>query len=166
MAQITLITDDIIQADRYGIPIIVQQCNCVTLRPLGLALQIANQLNVNTYSLRRPSSLYNRCLPTDESQPGTISIHSSNKSLLVANLYAQIGPGKPGKYHLDTYVNRKQWFDVCLKELHRHLTYNSINRVAFPYGIGCGLAGGKWEDYFQMIQMNLPGIQVLIFQLN
>ena len=27
-----------------------------------------------------------------------------------------------------------------------------LESVAFPYGIGCGLAGGNWEEYQAMLE--------------
>lgn len=48
----------------------------------------------------------------------------------------------------DTYDERKKWFQDCLDILDS----NNYGTVAMPYGIGCGLAGGKWKDYKDMIE--------------
>ena len=48
----------------------------------------------------------------------------------------------------DTYQNRKKWFQECLDILDE----NNYGTVAMPYGIGCGLAGGKWAEYKKMLE--------------
>jgi hypothetical protein len=45
----------------------------------------------------------------------------------------------------------------------------NIISIAFPYKIGCGLAGGKWEDYESMIYKfakENPNIKVKIYKKN
>lgn len=65
----------------------------------------------------------------------------------VANLLAQYYPGR-SLYTCDSSAKRLEWFRGCLKELARHpLLQNPSHSIAFPYNIGCGLAGGRWTDY-------------------
>ena len=70
-------------------------------------------------------------------------------------LYAQwdFGKGRAGNQrilspHRDTPREREQWFQHCLDELG---TCDFYQNFAFPYKIGCGLAGGNWDHYFSMI---------------
>lgn len=35
--------------------------------------------------------------------------------------------------------------------------------VAFPYGIGCGLAGGDWSTVEKLIVQNLPDCNVKVY---
>ena len=70
-------------------------------------------------------------------------------------LYAQWDFGVGDKYYRrvpdgyeDTYEEREKWFRQCLDELGKCDQYQSL---AFPYKIGCGLAGGNWENYLVMI---------------
>lgn len=49
---------------------------------------------------------------------------------------------------------------VCVEE--------NIKSVAFPYMIGCGLAGGNWETYLGMItdfQKTYADVSVVIYKL-
>ena len=59
----------------------------------------------------------------------------------------------------DSYENRKLWFKNCLEILDE----NPYNRVAMPYGIGCGLAGGKWSEYKKMLDE--CSTNIIIYQL-
>ena len=51
--------------------------------------------------------------------------------------------------HRDTPQEREQWFAQCLEELGQCDSYQNL---AFPYQIGCGLAGGNWSRYLSMIE--------------
>ena len=52
------------------------------------------------------------------------------------------------KVYDDTPEEREMWFKQCLDELGQCKGYKTL---AFPYKIGCGLAGGNWDHYFSMI---------------
>ena len=128
---------------------ICQQCNCVTVKSQGLSKYISEK-----YSWADP---YKIRLEHDE--PGTIVElkHSSQQdnSHIILCFMAQWCPGKPNAYkkyysnkYNDTYQNRKKWFQECLDILDE----NNYDMVAVPYGIGCGLAGGKWCEYKKMLE--------------
>lgn len=51
----------------------------------------------------------------------------------------------------DTYEQRETWFGEALADLATQLKEEK-ETVAFPYKIGCGLAGGNWEKYRAMIE--------------
>ena len=79
-------------------------------------------------------------------------------------MYAQLFPGKPKNG--DTYEQRKKWFSVCLQKIGK--AKGIEKSIAFPYKIGCGLAGGDWTDYLRMIKkfaLDNPHIDVLIVSL-
>jgi O-acetyl-ADP-ribose deacetylase (regulator of RNase III) len=110
---------------------IAHQCNCKTNLSSGLAYSIFCKFpHADTYN----KSYIKRI-------PGTISVHNN-----VINMYAQIYPGK-SNYPNDTPELRLQYFKSCLHEISK-LQGESI---AFPYNIGCGLAGGNWQEYKQLI---------------
>lgn len=81
---------------------------------------------------------------------------------VVACLMAQLAPGKPGAYSsiycIDAADDSKQkriaYFQSALDELASLVrdSDGAIKTVAFPYGIGCGLAGGDWKVYATMIE--------------
>jgi hypothetical protein len=108
-----------------------------------------------------------------EYEDGGMSINKNPR--FVACLFAQFGPGKPGIYHqellkgetdpisqdplTDSKKQREDWFKVALdelsdivKELPLTEGKNGKWKIAFPFMIGCGLAGGDWKVYKQMIE--------------
>lgn len=111
---------------------IVHQANCVTTRSKGLCSQIFNKYPfANIYSNRqRPD------------QPGSVIIKGN-----VIALLAQYYPGR-ARHENDNPKRRLEWFKKGLKTISR-LEFNSI---AFPKGIGCGIAGGNWYDYRKAIE--------------
>lgn len=136
---------------------IVQQCCCTAVRPHGLSEAIAIGLKVNPYAQRRVLKGNWATLDTRPT-PGTVGIFTSPVgALMVACLYAQYTHGKPGIYkdplttefaQNDTRSQRFDWFKECLGRLDA-LHPKSL---AFPYKIGCGLAGGDWTQYLAAIR--------------
>lgn len=123
---------------------IVHQCNCVSTGMAGLAKTIFKKYPYSdTYSKR--NSKEERSLD----DPGTISIHGNGKDKrYIVNFYSQYYPGK-AKYKNDSLEIREKWFEKCLDLLGQ---VEDLKSVAFPYGIGCGLAGGDWDKYYGMIE--------------
>jgi len=126
---------------------IAHQCNCISQGAAGLAKQIFAKFPDAAYPNQRVRN------------PGTISVHNDR----VINCYAQWVPGKPVEN--DTQAMRLQWLRQCLWAMTR---IPGIQSVAFPYRIGCGLAGGNWErDYLPLMERfsaycNTMGIEVVI----
>lgn len=127
---------------------IAQQCNCVTVKSLGLSKTIADRYPyANVYSQR-----------TKPSEPGTILICKSpvSESPNVICMFAQYCPGKSGDYsHYyktppapDTKENRQLWFQQCLDLI----VEQKIEYVSMPAKIGCGLAGGDWKIYKSLLE--------------
>jgi superfamily II DNA or RNA helicase len=112
---------------------IVQQCNCTGNTPQGLAKQIAIKFNCDPYSERK-----------EDSVPGTYDICNGKKNIVC--LFAQYQPGRPKRKN-DSKERRLKWFRESLGSF---LSEND-GSVALPYGIGCGLGGGDWNDYIQVI---------------
>lgn len=145
-----IINDDILNAKELYI---CHQCNCITRTSYGLAKSISDKYNwADLYKIRYNSGEVNK--------PGTIIElnHPKNpdKFHKVLCFISQIGPKKPNVYknlyldiYNDTYENRKKWFKECLDKLDQE----NYGTVAVPYGIGCGLAGGIWDDYIKMLDM-------------
>lgn len=145
---------------------IVQQCNCLTVRALGLAEAIARKFpRANAYGERRAVGSRNLAIVSDRSIPGSVKILPANDFLSVVCLFSQWAPGKAGasyahKYPVsaegsETNVLRLSWFVSALDKLATMLseTEHEIPPiVAFPYKIGCGLAGGSWMSYLHEIR--------------
>jgi O-acetyl-ADP-ribose deacetylase (regulator of RNase III) len=148
---------------------IAHQCNCVTVRAHGLSKSIADRYPyADVYAKRKPITS-TRNTAKDTSVPGTIEIcsppSSSNDPHIIC-MFAQVTPGKTGAYskyyqtnYSDTKKNRLAWFEQCLKEIEKL----SINRVAMPYFIGCGLAGGNWDDYREIL--NQSPLEIILYKL-
>lgn len=77
--------------------------------------------------------------------PGTIII-----SRQIVNLVGQKHRSKANKTD-DTSEMRLGWFISGLHQLRDVVITHKVPQVAFPYGIGCGLAGGDWNLYRQLI---------------
>jgi O-acetyl-ADP-ribose deacetylase (regulator of RNase III) len=126
-------TDDLLTC---GADVIVHQCNCVTRRALGLAASVfAAYPAADTYGAPRV--------------PGTMVVVgvTSDKPdcpRYVCNLYAQRMPGRAA---FETRAMRLAWFRSALDALLAWTREHAVEVVAFPRGIGCGLAGGSWDAY-------------------
>lgn len=167
---ITFIEDDIfnVQSDY-----IVQQCNCLTIKSHGLSKEIAKRFpEADLYSKRRQVNNRNLAVPEDRSTPGSISIDGK-----IINIFGQWRPGKIGtKYDNyypesnppETSETRLMWFKMGLEKISKTLDSNSEKVIAFPFGIGCGLAGGDWEEYSKAILSfaeNNNHLKILIVKL-
>lgn len=149
---------------------IVHQCNCVTINSAGLALAIFQKYPyANVYSTRQ-----------NVSTPGSIEVRGNgNDQRYVIALFGQYYPGKHSydaieKYNdtfvfaksSDSLVSREMYFQTGLRLIS---LIDGIKSVAFPWQIGCGLAGGDWVSYSNMIQnfaKNNPMIETSIYKLD
>jgi hypothetical protein len=152
---------EIIDGDLLEIPsgtknYIVQQCCCICTKPAGLSAAIATKWKeLNPYKDRKPIGRRHTATLETRDKPGTASLLTSGDVKLIS-LFAQYSPGKPKTYKdefeevVDTAVARRNYFQQSLLAM-KDLIKNHSN-LYFPYGIGCGLAGGKWELYEKMIR--------------
>jgi hypothetical protein len=130
--------DDILNSkEKY----IAHQCNCVVNNPKGLAKSIFDKYPyADIYSSRKNKDI-----------PGHNIICSGNDKIII-NMLAQYYPGK-SKYNNDSVPNRLQWFRDCLNEISNIPDLkNKKESLAIPFNIGCGLAGGNWDDYYSIIK--------------
>ena len=132
---------------------IVQQNCCTAVRAHGLSATIAAAMpGCDPYASRKPYK-GNWAVLEDRPEPGSLMIFEREggaPSVICA--FAQYCHGKPGVYTskdplspgvADGYGDRFRYLKECL-ELIAELKPTS---VAFPYKIGCGLAGGSWSLY-------------------
>lgn len=139
---------------------IVHQCNCITEKSLGLSAQVFKAFPwANIYAERKSRSI-----------PGTIDVREKDGKIIV-NLFGQLYPGKPTSY--ESKEMRLKWFKNGLDLLSSYIknsrvtSPNHINSVAFPYKIGCGLAGGDWKKYVNFIEIfakENPSLQVTLYK--
>jgi O-acetyl-ADP-ribose deacetylase (regulator of RNase III) len=120
-------------SDQY----IVHQCNCTSSNYKGLSKAIVEKFPYATFYAKR-----NRI-------PGTIEIKGDGiNERFIIGMFAQNYTGLP-LYNNDTYELRLKWFASCLDII---ALIPDIKSIGFPYNIGCGLAGGDWKDYLDMIK--------------
>ena len=155
--------------------VIVQQCNCVGTRPGGLAADIAQRMGVDFYKERMPI-LPGRNLATRQTwaDPGTMAVQQAHSGVWVVGLMGQVFYGRPGVWSSripgikDETSDRLVYFARGLRLLHTWMRDHDACRVAFPSRIGCGLAGGEWSTYYEMLRMfaeNHPEYTVVIYTL-
>ena len=67
-------------------------------------------------------------------------------------MFAQYFPGKAKRKLIenDNTIDRSKWFTSCLDQITRQLP--DVKTFAFPYKIGCGLAGGNWNLYINYLE--------------
>lgn len=115
---------------------LVHQCNCVTKRAAYLAKAI--------FTKYPWADIYRTRISPD--RPGTIIIREQGEKYIIA-LLGQYLPGTPSKK--DPAYKRIKYFQSGLLEIEK---IQDLESIAFPYGIGCGAAGGDWVLYQEMIK--------------
>jgi O-acetyl-ADP-ribose deacetylase (regulator of RNase III) len=153
-------TADLLQATEEAI---VHQCNCVSKGSAGLARSLFQKYPwADIYRNRFSPSI-----------PGTIRIVPApdrevkwSCRLKVIALFGQYAPGAPSRetYMSDSSSDRERFFQNCLK----WLSETNVSSLAFPYGIGCGLAGGHWPTYQAMLEQfakDNPTKKIVLYKL-
>lgn len=152
MVIIKIIEGDITETNHKYI---AHQCNCNTVKSHGLSKTIADKWPwADIYSKR--VSIGNRNATINPSIPGTIQlVTNEDENKTVICLFALWVPGKPGDYskyypktYNDTTENRQLWFKECLDKIDEL----NLDEIAMPFKIGCGLAGGNWKNYENILQ--------------
>lgn len=123
---------------------IIHQYNCTTDRAKHLAWTIFQKY---------PFANVYKQLEGIRSTPGTIEVSKAMdepekyKHQIIA-FFAQYYPGM-SRWRNDTFEMREKWFQSCLDKLAELPDLDQ--GVCFPWGIGCGAAGGDWKKYKKMI---------------
>lgn len=119
--------------------LIAQQCHCNSKikKGAGLAAKISKKLPYADFYVNRKK----------DSVPGTIKVVGKGKKRWVCAMFAQFQPGKCD--NKETSEVREAWFKSCLDKIGK---IKNLREIAFPYKIGCGLAGGDWNSYKTMIE--------------
>lgn len=117
---------------------IAHQTNCTTM---GEASGIAKAI----FDRYKYSDIYKH--RTEPSKPGSIVVCGDNENRYVINLNSQIYPGS-NYIGIDSSENREIMFQKCLSKIAQ---INDLESIAFPKFIGCGLGGGNWDNYYNMI---------------
>lgn len=142
--------------------VICHQTNCVSSDSAGLAGQIFTKWpETNVYKSRNNFSV-----------PGEVIYSPLPKHKfpqIIAHMMAQFKPGKSRirrqREQIDSPKKRLSYFKKCLKFLSKRHAFCS-NSFAFPWKIGCGLAGGNWDEYMDLIlEFSDANNEVVIYKL-
>ncbi|XP_071160719.1 uncharacterized protein [Mytilus edulis] len=139
------------------VDVIVHQVNCLCVKAHGLSKQISVKYPwADIYSKRRAEGEKNLAVLEDRDTPGTIRVFKSPNQLRpdIVCFLSQWDFGTTFIIHRkippykDTRDNRIIWFKQCLERL-KEL---NVKTVGLPDHIGCGLGGGDWTAYFEIIE--------------
>ncbi|HEX4375353.1 MAG TPA: hypothetical protein VHZ50_18755 [Puia sp.] len=136
---IKTIIGDLLEAnEKY----ILHQTNCLSTGfAAGLAYYLFQKFSyADCYSDR-----------TSPSEPGAIDIRGNGiDQRYVVNLMGQYAPGSfHDDFPRDTQAIRQKYFHKALIRLAK---IPNLESVAFPYSVGCGIAGGNWQWYLGTIK--------------
>ena len=142
LQMIHYVNGDLVEDGRYTV--FCHQTNCFGTMGAGIAKQIARKYPEVKDMDRR---LF-RLLGADELF-GTIRIVKCNDGRCCVNMYAQYGYGRGVNTAYTDYAK----LQACLNSLEEFLSnLPDETPVAFPYKIGCGLAGGDWTIVSEMLE--------------
>ena len=150
--------------------IICQQCNCRGAYGAGLSGAISDQFPQVKHAFDRFNAIY----PKPDDQLGRHQIiplemyegGNGQVKLAVANLFTQRNYGnaaRTGKVYTNTplLLDNIQFIAETNFDLPVYLPH-SVDKNGKHNGIGCGLAGEKWENLYPQLQaLNLPNLYLL-----
>lgn len=118
-----------------GAQLAVHQVNCQGVMGAGIAKQVRAEFP-------RVYDMYSRVckLHSPEQLLGSVQIVDG-----ICNLYGQLSYGTDRVQTDYTAVHK------ALGGLAKYCIKNNIKTIAIPYKIGCGLAGGDWDTYMDLI---------------
>lgn len=153
MSRVTRINGDLLETD---VQYIAHQCNCRSRNVAGLAKAIFSKFPWADITGKT----------REVKKFGTIDIRGNGEDKrYVINMFAQVYPGPiTRKSSLEDENKRKLAFLRCLKQISE---IPDLESIAFPYGIGCGLAGGDWEFYSRAIDafsVSVPDVDVYVLR--
>jgi len=134
------INGDLLDTD---VQYIVHQTNCVSSKAAGLAYDIFNKFPYSNVYAQRENQAGELDIPGE-----IIICGNGNDQRYIINLMGQFYPGGPGMSNKDDAKTRHKYFN---NGLWRIASIPNLKSVAFPFCIGCGIAGGSWDIYHRMI---------------
>ena len=120
---------------------ICHQVNCKGVMGAGLAKQIKDKWPQVYYDYRT-ECIYN---PVEELMGG-ILISRLNDNVKIVHMFAQ------NEYGINKRQTDYEAFESCLNKIATSISNKDYTTIRFPYGIGCGLAGGDWSIIQNLIQ--------------
>ena len=128
----------------------VQQVNCKGVMGAGLAKQIRDKYPAVYYD-------YINAIKYENATLGHVLLSPANGRICVC-LFSQYGYGRDKRY------TDYEAFSKCLTALQRMISdYPAEYTIAFPYGIGCGLAGGDWNIIRPMLEQFSENVKQKVY---
>lgn len=159
---IKIVNGDLLKSD---LPIIAHQTNCLGVMGAGIAKSIKNKWN-NVFIQYK-----NLCtnVINKHNLLGKIQLCATNDTPIkyIVNLFGEYSFTES----VTPYENRHTDYDAlrnALTVLKEKLVFLGFDKVGIPYKLGCGLAGGNWEDVvYPMLQeiFNDNTITLYIYKL-
>ena len=164
---IKIVNGDLLSSDAK---IICHQVNCQGVMGSGLAKQIrAKYPHVYT-------KYKELCNKTKDSRDllGTIQTISSSPEGMgngcifdvlptIVNVFGQNYYGINGVY-TDYNALRFEFRKISIMPLTKNNWYNAT--IAMPFNIGCGLAGGKWDIVYELLQEEFKYVDLELYKLD
>ena len=131
---LSILIDDILDIELAENEYIAHQCNATHNRSFGLSSALFKKYpKANIYSGKNK---------VEKRVVGDIIVRDN-----IINIIGQKHQGKQSSDD-DTNDDRLKWFNSALSKIEK---IPNIKRVYLPYRIGCGLAGGNWDDYLKCL---------------
>lgn len=138
--------------------IICQQVNCQGVMGTGLAKQIRDKYTqVYTEYKKLCDNYKNSRALMGKTLMVKVFCFRQGKFKYIANLFGQYYYGRD-KVYTDYNALRKAF--ICI----RKIAISEGKSVAIPYGIGCGCAGGNWDNVLELIEDEFNDINVTIYK--
>jgi O-acetyl-ADP-ribose deacetylase (regulator of RNase III) len=143
--------------------VIGHQANCFKTMGAGIAAQIKEKYH--------RAYLADLILPLDASDRLGLYSDAFESDKLIFNLYSQFRPGAVD----EEWVDRGMQFELVLNRMLKTVKqckvkiekqYGSL-KVGLPYMIGCGIAGGDWSEYYDIISeaSNKYKVDIYLYRL-
>ncbi|MCA1214831.1 macro domain-containing protein [Bacillus amyloliquefaciens] len=135
--------------------IICHQVNCQGVMGAGLAKKIKEKYPsaYRVYKYMCDNVVYKPDLL------GKVREVKEHDGKIIAHIFGQLSYGR-GRVFTD-YEALK-----CGLELIKTSAMTNRRYFALPYGIGCGLAGGNWNEVYKMIETIFEDYEVAIYKLD
>lgn len=159
---ITYVKGDATQPLGNDCRIIAHVCNNVGGWGKGFVVAISKRW-------KEPERLYRSMFRDGKIVLGETAFSAVDENLLVANMCAQVGYGSQNQSTSKTNEANKtppiryDALRTCLKQVRDEAIRQGAS-VHMPR-IGCGLAGGRWEDVEPIINDELHDVNVTIYDL-
>ncbi len=139
-----VVTGDLLAMARNGeFDVIIHGCNCMHMMGAGIAAQIARQFPdaVDVDNITEYASI------TKLGYFSSVVVECANDHhLKIINAYTQYNGG--ADLNVDALAH-------CFKEIAIHLRGTRV-KIGYPQ-IGCGIAGGNWDEIAPIIDRELEG---------